>query len=295
MPYSQTEQTVGQALLGKIGNRPDLLKVSKAQEKWKGIGAKCSCQSRFLNILLAVVTPLKQKGILQRQLPLKTERTFESICFNFKKENEDVKKCKDNLTEVFDSFHGNSQSFRQKTDIGKHLRIQAVLSSPEFCVSQGYKSADQPENVKLTLYPFQLETLAWMMDKENQTSISEPFWVPIDGSDMNGDMVRWYYCPLTGTLSRFAPPPLKGGVLAEEMGLGKLVLIISLISQTMGAARMMNVNWPPSRPDLIQSRATLIVCPSTLMIQWKNEIEKSMGNHLSFTAFTGRIGKRLNT
>ncbi|KAF8883413.1 SNF2 family N-terminal domain-containing protein [Infundibulicybe gibba] len=75
--------------------------------------------------------------------------------------------------------------------------------------------ADQPGNLKLTLLPFQRESLFWMREQE------KGLW--------------------------------KGGMLADEMGMGKTIQIISLLV-TDG------------------TKPNLVVAPTVAIMQWKNEI-----------------------
>lgn len=75
----------------------------------------------------------------------------------------------------------------------------------------------QPKDVKVSLLPFQLEGLNWMMKQEESI--------------------------------------YKGGILADEMGMGKTIQMISLL-----------VSRPLSKP-------TLVICPTVAMMQWMSEIE----------------------
>ncbi|KAF9979766.1 DNA repair protein rad16 [Mortierella antarctica] len=75
--------------------------------------------------------------------------------------------------------------------------------------------AEQPEGLKLKLLPFQREGLGWMRKQEN-------------------------------TL-------FKGGILADEMGMGKTIQMISLLLSE------------PGKPNLI-------IAPTVAIVQWRNEI-----------------------
>ncbi|KAJ6516407.1 SNF2 family N-terminal domain-containing protein [Mycena sanguinolenta] len=79
--------------------------------------------------------------------------------------------------------------------------------------------ADPPANLKLTLLPFQRESLFWM--KKQETGI-------------------WH-----------------GGMLADEMGMGKTIQMIALMV---------------SEPDSSTVKANLVVAPTVAIMQWKNEI-----------------------
>jgi len=67
-----------------------------------------------------------------------------------------------------------------------------------------------------------------------------------------------------------------GGLLADEMGLGKSIQIIALLSA-----------WK-------DRKRTLIVCPSSLVYNWANEINKFMPNmHYTMVSGFANIRKEL--
>jgi hypothetical protein len=92
---------------------------------------------------------------------------------------------------------------------------------------------EQPTDLNLKLLPYQLEGVGWMLQQE-QTEY-------------------------------------KGGVLADEMGMGKTIQMIALLL---------------SEPRLTP---TLIIAPVVALIQWKNEIEKHANG---LTAFVFHGAKR---
>ncbi|KAF8898166.1 SNF2 family N-terminal domain-containing protein [Gymnopilus junonius] len=78
------------------------------------------------------------------------------------------------------------------------------------------KKAEQPRNLKLTLLPFQQESLHWMRQQE------KGIW--------------------------------NGGMLADEMGMGKTIQIIALLVSD-------------------GSKPNLVVAPTVAIMQWRNEVE----------------------
>lgn len=92
------------------------------------------------------------------------------------------------------------------------------------------------------LKDFQLQAVAWMADRERLS------------------------------LSHLGPFSMtcKGGLLADYMGLGKTRTIIGLCESTKAIRRDRFVS------DRVDSAATLIVCPVSVMSQWRDEIKRTV-------------------
>ena len=80
--------------------------------------------------------------------------------------------------------------------------------------SAGYEEATDPAGLQLTLFPFQRQSLQWMIDRETQPGgLNALFWRehPSEGSS------KFFYNPMAGELRSEPPPIVTGGFLCEEM------------------------------------------------------------------------------
>ena len=81
---------------------------------------------------------------------------------------------------------------------------------------------------------FQRQTLAWMRDKErSERGLNGVFWEERRWADGG----EYWYFPLAGELRLSEPPLVRGGMLSEEMGLGKTLEVLALVSADADAAR----------------------------------------------------------
>ena len=103
-------------------------------------------------------------------------------------------------------------------------------------VSEGYPPAPQPPGLALQMLDFQRQTLAWMRNQEaaprglNGAFWEERRWADADEVETRGGDGSYWYFPLAGELRLQEPPTSRGGMLCEEMGLGKTLEIIALVS-----------------------------------------------------------------
>jgi hypothetical protein len=88
----------------------------------------------------------------------------------------------------------------------------------------GRQAYTPPPGLKVNLYDFQKSTYLWMLDQEkDEAGLNGHFWEEWQLQDGGGAL---YYFPLGGEF-RFSKPPIaRGGLLCEEMGLGRLCCVV---------------------------------------------------------------------
>ncbi|KAI4120059.1 MAG: hypothetical protein LQ345_000015 [Seirophora villosa] len=150
-------------------------------------------------------------------------------------------------------------------------------------ISSSFPSIDQ---LKCQLYPFQQRAIEWLLQREEGTvgfarppALPHGFILTVDA-----DGRPCFISPFLGTMTSHQDlvqgfSEVKGGILAEEMGLGKTVEMIGLICLHKWKSAF---DSPPSR----ECSATLIITPPSILGQWKKEIQ-ALAPDLKFTVYTG--------
>ena len=184
------------------------------------------------------------------------------------------------------------------------------------------KNEELPEmepdpRVQTELLKHQKQGLSFMMKKEkprqfgDDGKIPDSFWQIRLG--LNGQ--RTYYNVVTGHTQREAPPETLGGILADMMGLGKTLSILSLVATTLEEADQWS-HLPPVQPqappppkkkanssgqfdvptpqplgltNLKQNgKATLLICPLSTITNWEEQIKAHIKpNQLTFYVYHG--------
>eukprot|EP01137_Pigoraptor_chileana_P007773 Opistho-2@53784 len=156
------------------------------------------------------------------------------------------------------------------------------------------------------LRPYQKQGLGWILHREgvdigagrgngsfslegeSKDNAIHPLWEEfVCGGRDDGAQTHFYFSPYNGALRLSFPSAAeasKGGILADDMGLGKTVQILSLVVTNPSPVTL--ISWRTGsqpvakgtrQPRLSFSRATLIVCPLSLLAQWRDEIELHTG------------------
>lgn len=229
---------------------------------------------------------------------------------------------------------GMNKKLTQHPNGAKKKKIEIVGDGEEVEVEEGeelsdneldviYKKAqkndqsmaemDPPDTFTLKLRGYQKQALMWMHSKESgEISAREPvsmhpLWSeyafpaePRDGIiDLTEDERPFYFNPYSGELSLDFPKAerkLKGGILADEMGMGKTIMLSALIHTNRDPEPILpdDTSRDPARTrqlkldNAFRSRAlgqrkkpakgpsaTLIVAPTSLLSQWHEELQRS--------------------
>ncbi|KAJ0340378.1 hypothetical protein KNSL1_011586 [Colletotrichum chrysophilum] len=150
------------------------------------------------------------------------------------------------------------------------------------------------EGLKNELLIHQQEALGFMLQRESG-EIPDPYrlWKPVkvDGSDWYIHIDLAYRHKITNVKQRTKPEERGGGILADEMGMGKSLSILSLIVKTLQSGRdwAEQENGNDDKPkDITYSGSTLVVVSSALLIyNWTDEIDKHIQGSLKTIKYHG--------
>ncbi|PWY76366.1 hypothetical protein BO94DRAFT_588688 [Aspergillus sclerotioniger CBS 115572] len=185
------------------------------------------------------------------------------------------------------------------TQLHKHRReVGATGWSPRDFYDNVYVPPDTPASsaeikcglLECQLFPFQRRAVRWLLQREGvelqpdgrivprKQAVSgslPPSFIRITDADGRMCFASHLFMTVTTDISNWnaVENTLKGGVLAEEMGLGKTVEMISLICLHRRSVSSDRLDQHGRVKSLRPSGATLIITPPAILEQWRQEIE----------------------
>ncbi|VBB81747.1 Putative protein of unknown function [Podospora comata] len=154
--------------------------------------------------------------------------------------------------------------------------INSILNSLSYHSILAKSVADR-SIIRTTLLDHQAEALDFILRRETGDLPAEmSLWEKCQDDDSDLEECLYQHI-ITGGRSKEARD-VQGGIIADDMGLGKTLVVLSTIAGSMGrASAFLSQGKNPGQRSaaVVASRSTLVVCPSSLLIDsWIDEIRK---------------------
>eukprot|EP00040_Diaphanoeca_grandis_P022953 m.124191 g.124191 ORF g.124191 m.124191 type:complete len:593 (-) comp29043_c5_seq1:291-2069(-) len=130
------------------------------------------------------------------------------------------------VEDQIEDIRTNIQTSKERHENAHLFSLDGVLKKAE---SRGYAMATQPSSVQLTMKEYQRMSLQFMMDAEKiEGGINRYFWETREWKDGG----KFFYSPLLGEvrIGCDEPPEIHGGLLCDEMGMGKTLVVAALLA-----------------------------------------------------------------
>jgi SNF2 family DNA or RNA helicase len=154
------------------------------------------------------------------------------------------------------------------------------------------ESYNEPIDFKIKLYDYQKRTLGKMIKMEtNKLEFELEYTTELD---IYNNIILFDPIKNRKTLTKkYFKLHTSGGVLSDEMGLGKTISSIALINSNPPTTNCKLKYSVKNKIYKLFSKATLILCPSHLINQWKSEVEKCNPNFKVLTILTKKDHEKL--
>lgn len=154
------------------------------------------------------------------------------------------------------------------------------------------------EGLTCRLYPFQKRAVKWLLQREGQDVAGKAVARTKDKlphgfiRTADADGAEWMVSRCLNIATKDEEvvqdyaSQIKGGILSEEMGLGKTVEMIALMCLHRRKGPTNDIANGPTEDSLVHSSATLIITPHAILRQWQNEL-KCLAPHLKVRVYEG--------
>ncbi|KAI0466403.1 hypothetical protein F4859DRAFT_497307 [Xylaria cf. heliscus] len=174
--------------------------------------------------------------------------------------------------------------------LAKQDRIQKIVSEVHVSLQRAgeLETTIGDRRLQTALLDHQQRALTFMKQRESG-DIPEKYRLWQKSSYEGQEM---YIHRVTKTRSPLRPDEKGGGVLADEMGMGKSLCVLALLLDTLDEGRewARQMQSEEYRRSKIQkySRSTLVIVPSALLVNnWLKEVEMHLGGSIKYFKYHG--------
>jgi SNF2 family DNA or RNA helicase len=187
-----------------------------------------------------------------------------------------------------------------KSALNVKKEVKSLASLLDHAENLGHASAPYVEGLTVELLPFQQQSLQWSLERETVRGGVQSFhWVKVPLPTNAKDEL--YFNPILGMFTKTKPALVKGGMISEQMGLGKTVISLALILSNpapqlpLSGAPASDIGKAPKpangasfwahqqesgaddpKKGNVFSRGTLVVCNVSLVGQWIDEAKSKL-------------------
>ncbi|KAJ0158674.1 putative matrix-associated actin-dependent regulator of chromatin subfamily [Colletotrichum tanaceti] len=183
------------------------------------------------------------------------------------------------------SLSSSSSSGRQPRE--ERLRLMMLEVYDSIQKRRHLRRQDGVQGLKHELQEHQKQALAFMLERESgHIDLAYRLWHPVTEEGQ-----AWYRHKITNIKQKSQPDERGGGILADEMGMGKSLSVLSLVVTTLQNGQQWAQQEEQSKKknqELYYSGSTLVVVSSAPLIsEWKNEIAKHVQGDLNQIQYHG--------
>lgn len=186
------------------------------------------------------------------------------------------------------------QSLRYEARTAEEI-TDSVTKMLNQLVSVDHPTMEAPVGVKTPLLPHQKQALWFMTEKEKKRKFGDTeaennsLWrISVDVKSR-----KQYKEIITGMIMDHEPPQVYGGLLADMMGLGKTLSILTLAVSSLDQAKKWANAPPPLElirrfPGIKNTKTTLMIVPLSTVSNWVGQIKEHLEpGTLSYYVFHG--------
>lgn len=156
------------------------------------------------------------------------------------------------------------------------IHLQDVVERPDLLDilsgQEELEEAQQPLLILSALHRHQKQALTFMLRREQGWSFDGKHPDIWEASETTQS--RYFINRISEVHQVEAPPQFRGGIIADPMGLGKTLTMITLVATDLESSHSADERFDPGNDNKCQVQTTLIVVPQPLIGSWEDQISE---------------------